>query len=173
MFACARNVVAHGEPWTLPIVASCLYVVHVEMRAFVIPELRKLDPEDGLQALLKWLDDQATQPGCDLGWQEVGRAADPRTLPKIKDGILNNAVSSSTRVRLLGQIKDKSSVPFLIDLFSRVAAPAPVPGQPAQGSLQDDIVASLRSLTGQDFGKDIAKWKGWWKSAGAGFEIPK
>ena len=74
---------------------------------------------------------------------------------------------------VLGRIKDKSNVPFLIELFPKVAAPAPVPGQPDKGGLQDEIVTSLRSLTGQDFGKDIAKWKSWWKSAGAGFEIAK
>jgi hypothetical protein len=169
----AAALIAHHEPWTLPLVASCLYVYHFKLREMVIPELRRIEPEDGLWALVKWLDDQATQPGCNSGWKEVAKANDIRTLPMIKDGILNNADCSVTRVRAIAQFQDRSNIPFLIDLFPRVGVTQPKPGEPPKPSLHDDIAAALETLTGQHVGKDYNQWKEWWKSAGPQFEFPK
>ncbi|KAF0243694.1 MAG: hypothetical protein FD180_3164 [Planctomycetota bacterium] len=150
-----------------------LYQSSVKIRETVIPELRRIEPEDGLWALLKWLDDEATQAGCNIGWEEVARANDIRTLPQIKDGILNNSVCAVTRVKAIAQFQDKSNISFLIDLFPRVGLPKAEPGRPEPRSLHDDIAAALQKLTGQSFGKDHTRWKEWWKSAGPQFEFPK
>lgn len=175
MIACVKRVCAHHEPWTLPMVAACLYQPGVKIREAVIPELRRIEPEDGLWALVKWLDDQATTAGCDMGWQEVARANDIRTLPMIKDGILNNNVSAVTRIRAIAQFREKASIPFLIELFPKVGSPPPKPGEttPPPNPIHDEIASSLQKLTGKDFGKDHQKWKNWWKSQGPVFEFPE
>lgn len=176
MIECARKVAAHREPWTIPMLALCLYEPGVKIRETVIPELRRIDAEDGLQALLKWLKDQATTAGGDLAWREVEAANDPRTIPALKDNILNNSTQAVTRIRALGNFKEKASIPFLIDLLPKVNATSRDPANPqvsANEAIQAEIAASLKKLTGQDLGTDHRKWKEWWKSMGPGFEFPK
>ncbi|MBI2922562.1 MAG: hypothetical protein HYY18_16040 [Planctomycetes bacterium] len=176
MIECARKVIAHREPWTLPMLAACLYQPGVKIRETVIPELRRIDAEDGLQALLRWLKDQATTAGGDLAWREVEAANDPRTIPALKDNILNNSTQAVTRIRALGNFREKASIPFLIDLLPKVSATSRDPANPqvaANEAIQAEIASSLKKLTGQDLGTDHRKWKEWWKSMGPGFEFPK
>lgn len=176
MIACMQKVVAHREPWTIPKVAELLYKPGVKNRDLTIPELRRIDPEDGLWALVQWLKDQNTTAGCDLGWQEVAKASDIRTLPALKENLLSNNVVAVTRIRAIGQFQEKSSIPFLIDQIPRVGAPPKDPNNPNAPTVNPiaaELAASLKKLTGQDFGTEHRKWKEWWKGAERTFEFAK
>ena len=49
----------------------------------------------------------------------------------------------------------KSAVPELISVMERLNL---------YGSGGDDIAETLKAITGQDFGTDATKWRGWWES---------
>jgi hypothetical protein len=171
--ACAEQVVRHHEGWTVPTLASALPKPSLKVRQVILPELRKIDQEDGIQALMGWLKSSPAVEGAELAWKELEAAADPRSVTLLKDNLLGNPAVATVRLRALGKIRDKATIPYLIDLMPKFNAPAdPQPGD-AHAAMRDEAVASLRLLTARDFGNDAAAWKDWWATDGAAFEFPR
>jgi hypothetical protein len=61
---------------------------------------------------------------------------------------------------LLRKIGNKESVPLLIRALSWQ--------EPSDLCVPQHCVDALRSLTGEDFGMDYARWQEWWKLSGSG-----
>ncbi len=92
----------------------------------------------------------------------LGMIGDPRAIPVLSKDWWNQKGSESgyaaarAKIDALGDIRDKRSVDAIIDLFFI----APDEGL---GPLADNIVNSLKKLTGQDFSRNRRAWKDWWK----------
>jgi HEAT repeat protein len=65
-------------------------------------------------------------------------------------------------IDLLPELRDPRSVDLLIGLLGDTEAHHLYRG----GQLGDAAAASLKKLTGESFGRDIARWSAWWKERG-------
>jgi len=64
----------------------------------------------------------------------------------------DNPRARQRAARTLGQIADVRAVPPLIDALADEDA-----------GVQDEVVAALQKITGEDLGKQQAQWQAWWK----------
>jgi hypothetical protein len=94
--------------------------------------------------------------------QALGEIGDPRAVDILSKDWWNQRIgeygvaAAKAKIRALGNIRHVSSVDALLDTFSLMK-------DEAVARFKDDLIASLRTLTGQDFGYDRNAWKEWWK----------
>lgn len=94
----------------------------------------------------------------------LGEIADPAAVDALSKDWWNqkfgeNAVAAaSAKCAALGKIRHPSAVDALIDTFFLTNENAP-----GLALIRASIIASLKKLTGQNFGYDRDAWKDWWK----------
>jgi HEAT repeat protein len=100
----------------------------------------------------------------------LGDLGDPRAIPSLSKNFWNQkdiAVgirAAQAKITALGYIRSKKSVDALIDMLY-VADPL------SMMSVAAHLQASLKRLTGEDFGWDRDRWRDWWKKSERKFKL--
>jgi HEAT repeat protein len=117
-------------------------------RIFAAQALVALNDAERLPVLLKLLDDTDLRLR-ELAMRSLTPFPDPRVTEKALAGLKDAAPSLRREAcNVLRAQKTKAAVPALIELL-------------ADAALADSAAAGLRELTGQNLGKDQAKWREW------------
>jgi hypothetical protein len=97
-----------------------------------------------------------------VGWASAFDVAE--AIPALRALAPHYPAGGSLRRRIvhtLLRLGDWASVPDAIELLAgKAAAPAPGAGS------QDDTVAVLRAVTGEDLPTDVGRWRRWWEEQG-------
>ncbi|MHC5037348.1 MAG: HEAT repeat domain-containing protein [Planctomycetota bacterium] len=96
----------------------------------------------------------------------IGAIGDPRAAPIVLKDLLKPGDEGVTRARIvaLGNLRHPESIQGLIDFMSRWGRGARKFGK--------DLQASLKALTGKDFGRNRDAWRDWWDRNKKTFRFP-
>lgn len=119
--------------------------------------------DEALEAAAKVLAgsrDARTQVACmELFSRHQAKAGTEAILPNLDSNKLMCVQIAACRA--LANIRDRSSIPALIDYLEKWKS----------GRMKYEATAALRSITGQTFNPDAATWRGWWEREGKTFVV--
>lgn len=90
--------------------------------------------------------------------ESLALTGDPRAVEPLM-GVLKTAGDVWTRAsvaKALGMLKDNRAIEPLIETLKEVRS---------YSAARMDVERALKELSGQDFGEDAEKWKGWWEQS--------
>ncbi|MEK7466643.1 MAG: hypothetical protein AAB074_04440 [Planctomycetota bacterium] len=167
MLDLAKKVTALKDPRALQALARGMDGKSLKVREHIIQEAHGIDEKLGQEMLAGWLKRNPQAPLAPYAWKFVAAKADASLIPLLKDGI--ETCAPEYRIPALGRIRERSNIPYLIELLGRNSASSGADSKEKE-KIRDECNFALKALTGQA-NEGAAAWKAWWKGNEKSFKF--
>ncbi|MEK7466355.1 MAG: hypothetical protein AAB074_02980 [Planctomycetota bacterium] len=155
------------DPRSFPALGRGMDGRSLKVREYIVQEAHGIDEKLGQEMLAGWLKRNPQAPLAPYAWRFVAAKADASLIPLLKDGI--ETCGAEFRIAALGRIRERSNIPYLIDLLTRNSASAGADSKERE-KIRDECHFALKALTGQAI-EDAPAWKAWWKANEKSFKF--